>query len=108
MKTEAFRSLGASLHLPTFPECGAADSSSDTYLECVVRMAAITMYHPVGTNAMGQHPAHSVLDSKLRSSFACISLHLHIELVPHSSLSTNLLDHPFGFIGKLYREESLK
>lgn len=66
MKTEAFRSLGASLHLPTFPECGAADSSSDTYLECVVRMAAITMYHPVGTNAMGQHPAHSVLDSKLR------------------------------------------
>ena len=66
MDTEAFRALGASLHLPTFPECGAASVASDTYLECLIRMSAISMYHPVGTNAMGHHPLHSVVDSKLR------------------------------------------
>jgi len=64
--TEPFRALGASVHLPAFPECGPPSLESQFYMECLVRMAAITMYHPVGTNSMGDNPADSVVDSKLR------------------------------------------
>lgn len=61
LATKPFRALGAKVHWPSFPECGAPDESSQIYMECLVRMAALTMYHPVGTSAMG-----SVVDSQLR------------------------------------------
>ena len=92
METEGFRALGASLHLPTFPECGEASATSDTYLECLVRMSAISMYHPVGTNAMGHHPANSVVDSKLRCLSFSLSLHLNINRLVNRFSSLECLD----------------
>ena len=70
LETEPFRSLGARLHWPTFPQCGV-NFGSPAYMECLVRMASLTMYHPVGTNAMGNDDTEdghcpSVVDSQLR------------------------------------------
>ncbi|KAK3865881.1 hypothetical protein Pcinc_028538 [Petrolisthes cinctipes] len=65
-RTKAFRDLGASVHLPRFPECvggvggGDGDGTVDDtkirykdYVDCVVRVAAITGYHPIGTARIG-------------------------------------------------------
>ena len=70
ISTEPFKALGARVHWPTFPECGIPDGSSQSYMECLVRMAALTMYHPSGTAAMGCDEAEcpGVVDSQLRYS----------------------------------------
>ncbi|KAK4321513.1 hypothetical protein Pmani_007675 [Petrolisthes manimaculis] len=64
-RTKAFRDLGASVHLPRFPECvggvgeGGDGTVDDTkirykdYVDCVVRVAGITGYHPIGTARLG-------------------------------------------------------
>ena len=44
-----------------FPHCQNQAFLSDSYWECFVRHLTMTMYHPVGTCALG-----SVVDSKLR------------------------------------------
>ena len=44
-----------------FPHCQKQAFLSDSYWECFVRHLTMTMYHPVGTCALG-----SVVDSKLR------------------------------------------
>jgi choline dehydrogenase-like flavoprotein len=59
-RTMAFKQAGIKLFGPD-PLCGHLSFLSDTYLECYVRTYAMTLYHPVGTAAMG-----SVLDARLR------------------------------------------
>lgn len=68
LNTEAFRALGAKLHWPTFPECGGKQGSDNQrYMECLVRTAALTMYHPAGTATMGHEDnPDAVVDPELR------------------------------------------
>jgi len=58
--TQAFRSAEAELFTP-YPPCAVYQFRSRDYFECYVRHWAATLYHPVGTAAMG-----TVLDSQLR------------------------------------------
>ncbi|XP_059081800.1 neither inactivation nor afterpotential protein G-like isoform X2 [Tigriopus californicus] len=43
----------ARYHLPKFPECDQfqADIGNDDYVKCMIRVASMTMYHPIGTMA---------------------------------------------------------
>lgn len=68
IETEPFKALGARLHWPSFPECGANRGAHDQlYMECLVRMASLTMYHPSGTCAMGKiDDKKAVLDPRLK------------------------------------------
>ena len=57
---KTFLDLGAVPHIPQFKECSNLDVSSrddddlsDVFVECLIRTAAMTMYHPVGTAARG-------------------------------------------------------
>lgn len=54
--TEPFKEIGTKLHYPNFSNCAQYDriESSERYLECVVRTAAITTYHLSGTCKMGK------------------------------------------------------
>jgi hypothetical protein len=63
VRTKAFDSIGAEIQLPRFEDCGIPDTEEVSYLECLVRHAAITMYHPVGTAFMGKG---GVVDEDLR------------------------------------------
>nr|XP_042907534.1 neither inactivation nor afterpotential protein G-like [Parasteatoda tepidariorum] len=65
--TKPLRDLGSRLHLPGYHSCSEYKQSLDDegYLECWIRISAITAYHPVGTCAMGDH-SMSVVDSTLR------------------------------------------
>ncbi|KAF4532998.1 hypothetical protein B566_EDAN000687 [Ephemera danica] len=65
-ESKAFRKLGARVHLPQLRHCGVSNVRNDGYMECVLRTAAITGYHPAGTCPMGGSGRHSVLDSELR------------------------------------------
>jgi len=58
--TDAFKHAGTELWDP-HPLCSSLTLDSDEYLECYVRHTATTVYHPVGTAALGK-----VLDSRLR------------------------------------------
>ena len=60
LNTSAFQSAGASAW-PADPHCGHLALHSVPYWQCYVRHYAITVYHPVGTAAMG-----TVTDSRLR------------------------------------------
>lgn len=60
LETEAFKRAGTLLWDP-LPLCSSLTLNSDEYLECYVRHTAGTVYHPVGTAALGE-----VLDSRLR------------------------------------------
>ncbi|KAG8224101.1 hypothetical protein J437_LFUL001795 [Ladona fulva] len=67
VRTKPFRELGAKVHLPKFRQCWhlPVDLESDEYMECIIRTAAITGYHPGGTCSMG-NSSFSVVDSNLR------------------------------------------
>lgn len=72
VRTKAFQSMGASAHLPRYEECiprgvggkteagdkgaGAEDAHTrfQEYVTCLIRVAAITGYHPLGTARIGQ------------------------------------------------------
>ena len=60
LETKAFQAAGTKLWRP-YPSCSHLPHQSDSYWECYVRHFAFTIYHPVGTAAMG-----SVLDARLR------------------------------------------
>ncbi|PSN54282.1 hypothetical protein C0J52_06980 [Blattella germanica] len=67
--SKPFKELGAKIHLPRLEECQhlEVDANSKTYLECIIRTAAITGYHPGGTCKMGSpHDETAVTDSMLR------------------------------------------
>lgn len=68
IETEPFKALGAQLHWPSFSECGDKRGTQHrAYMECLVRMASLTMYHPSGTCPMGrEEDERAVLDPQLR------------------------------------------
>ncbi|KZS16816.1 Neither inactivation nor afterpotential protein G [Daphnia magna] len=68
LNTDSFRALGARVHWPTFPECGSKQGiENQRYMECLVRTAALTMYHPAGTATMGhKDDPDAVVDPELR------------------------------------------
>ncbi|XP_064108127.1 neither inactivation nor afterpotential protein G-like isoform X1 [Macrobrachium nipponense] len=76
VRTKAFQGIGASMHLPKYEECtikGGLDEEDDTialyneYVSCIVRMAAITGYHPLGTARIGRRDDYmAVVDPELR------------------------------------------
>ncbi len=68
LATDSFKDLGAKLHWPTFPECGDQQGiDNQRYMECLVRTAALTMYHPAGTAPMGHaNNPDAVVDPQLR------------------------------------------
>ena len=53
--------LASGVYKTVFPDCSHLSFSSEEYWECYVRHMAFTIYHPVGTAAMG-----TVLDARLR------------------------------------------
>ncbi|GFT45550.1 glucose dehydrogenase [Nephila pilipes] len=68
--TKPLRDLGANLFLPSYKHCSSFHQSlkDDKYLECWIRTAALTAYHPVGTCAMESKSANvvGILDRRLR------------------------------------------
>ncbi|XP_063870481.1 neither inactivation nor afterpotential protein G-like isoform X2 [Scylla paramamosain] len=80
LRTKAFQSLGAAAHLPRYKECveavgGAAGPGPGEdararykeYVNCIVRIGAITGYHPLGTARLGQpDDPKAVVDLELR------------------------------------------
>ncbi|XP_049806506.1 neither inactivation nor afterpotential protein G-like isoform X1 [Schistocerca nitens] len=69
VRTKAFQKLGAQLHLPVLSECRnlIPDVRDLLYLECIIRTAAVTAYHPGGTCKMGSLQNNStVVDNLLR------------------------------------------
>lgn len=51
------------------PGCEDYDLMSDEHLECQARHHSLTIYHPVGTCAMGpMHNLEAVVDPRLRVS----------------------------------------
>lgn len=78
-RTRAMQELGASVHLPRYDECvrksgrGGEGGGEDTralyneYVSCLVRVGAITGYHPLGTARMGRaSDPETVVDPELR------------------------------------------
>jgi choline dehydrogenase len=74
VESQPFVELGARIHWPKLKECEElaptdgqleANRPSDEYLECFIRVAAITTYHPGGTCAIGS-AEDSVLDEELK------------------------------------------
>ena len=59
LSTEVMAEAGAKLWEEPLPHCQHLEFPTKSYLECFVRHAAATVYHHVGTCAMG-----TVLDNK--------------------------------------------
>lgn len=73
MNTEYFQQVGAKIWWPKFNECRNFEPSkldiqtnypTDRYLECIIRMTAVTAHHPGGTCAIGTH-VDDVLDTRM-------------------------------------------
>jgi choline dehydrogenase-like flavoprotein len=78
--SQPFQHLGAKLHLPMLSECKhlEVDPQNLAYLECIIRTAAITGYHPGGTCKMGSpYDDTAVVDPLLR--YVCASLYVDPE-----------------------------
>lgn len=71
METDAFKQVNAKIHWPRFSQCKNFFSDNeeinvtDQYLECIIRVAAVTAHHPGGSCAIGKSP-NSALDSRMR------------------------------------------
>ncbi|XP_062563726.1 neither inactivation nor afterpotential protein G-like [Armigeres subalbatus] len=72
--SEPFRRMGAKLYWPKVRQCSnfgpfeedfRTNRPSDRYLECILRVSALTGHHPGGTAAMGLH-SEAVVDNALR------------------------------------------
>lgn len=67
LDTPFFQRLGTRVHVPNIKECNhfLQDYLDDDFAECVLRIAAITSYHPGGTCKM-ETQNDSVVDVNLR------------------------------------------
>lgn len=71
IETDAFQEVNAKIHWPRFSQCNnffSADeevNATDQYLECIIRVGAVTAHHPGGTVSVGKSP-NSALDSRMR------------------------------------------
>jgi len=73
--SQPFQRLGAKLHLPQLEECQhlEVDPESLSYLECIIRTAAITGYHLGGTCKMGSpYDGTTVVDPMLRYMYGLL------------------------------------
>lgn len=80
--------------LPEFPDCLTPHEpkpklANDRYLECLIRTAALTMYHPSSTCTMGRaDDPQAVVDPLLR--FVTIQVLKIIILLVNFIITTNL------------------
>lgn len=70
ISTDAFQAVNAKIHWPEFAPCKNFYPSSevpvtDRYLECIIRVGAVTAHHPGGSCAIGKS-ANSALDNQMR------------------------------------------
>lgn len=74
LDTNYFQQAGAKMWWPKFDQCrnfGSTDADfqsnqpSDRFLECVIRIAAVTAHHPGGTCSVGPY-ADDVLDTEMK------------------------------------------
>lgn len=69
--TDVFKKVNAKIHWPRFSQCKnffPSDdelSISDQYLECIIRVGAVTAHHPGGSCAIGKSP-NAALDTQMR------------------------------------------
>lgn len=68
--TDTFKAVNAKIHWPQFSQCRNFLSNdefeiSDRYLECIIRVGALTAHHPGGSCAIGES-ANSALDNQMR------------------------------------------
>lgn len=73
-QTNSFQRVEAKIWLPTFNQCknfGPTDADlksnqpSDRFLECIIRVAAVTAHHPGGTCSIGTY-TDDVLDMEMK------------------------------------------
>lgn len=81
------------MHLPDLPDCQAYHRAvtDANFLECWVRHAAMTTYHPSGTCRMGENRFQdAVVNSDLRLvSRQTVKMYTHVSLI----LSIRLIYH---------------
>lgn len=68
--TASFKAVNAKIHWPQFGQCRNFLSNddidiTDRYLECIIRVAALTAHHPGGSCAIGKS-SNSALDNQMR------------------------------------------
>ncbi|KAK4880890.1 hypothetical protein RN001_004209 [Aquatica leii] len=65
LNTTSFKRIGSKMHLPQLRQCSSSNFTRDAYLKCIIRAAAITMYHQAGTCKMGNDTL-AVVDHNFR------------------------------------------
>lgn len=70
IETDAFKQVNAKIHWPKFSQCknflpDDEMNITDQYLECIIRVGAVTSHHPGGSCAIGNSP-NSALDNQMR------------------------------------------
>lgn len=68
--TDTFKAVNAKIHWPQFGQCRNFLSNeeidiTDRYLECIIRVGALTAHHPGGSCAIGKS-TNSALDNQMR------------------------------------------
>ena len=69
LKTKAMRGIGVDIEdkSRSYPKCAHHEFLSDSYLECIIRQFATTVYHPTSTCKMGRiEDPTTVVDHNLR------------------------------------------
>lgn len=71
METKPFRQMNATIHWPQFDQCknfmemNDVNGVNDRYLECIIRVGAVTAHHPGGSCSVGK-TNKSCIDSRMR------------------------------------------
>lgn len=68
--TDTFKAVNAKIHWPQFSQCrnfltNDEINVTDRYLECIIRVGALTAHHPGGSCAIGK-TTNSALDNQMR------------------------------------------